>query len=55
MNLYFKVDMRMMCDTDENDIDFLSGQVASVPYTTKRKYYNDALKLCLSSKLHLWQ
>jgi hypothetical protein len=42
-----------MYEKDGNDIDVLSGEVTSVRSTTKGKYYNDALKLCLSSKQHL--
>ncbi|KAI9345709.1 hypothetical protein BD770DRAFT_396772 [Pilaira anomala] len=53
MSLYFKLDIRIMYEKDDNDIDVLSGEVASVPSTTKPEYYNDALKLCLSSKQHL--
>lgn len=42
-----------MNEKDDNNIDVLSGEVASVRSTTKGKYYNDALKLCLASKQHL--
>ncbi|CAO3651139.1 unnamed protein product [Mucor hiemalis] len=53
VNLCFKLDVRIMYEKDDNDIDVLSGEVASVRSTTKGKYYNDASKLCLSPKQHL--
>ncbi|KAI9269921.1 hypothetical protein BY458DRAFT_572273 [Sporodiniella umbellata] len=42
-----------MYEKDVNGVDVLSGEIVSVRSTTKGKYCNDALKLCLSSKQHL--
>lgn len=49
----FKLDVIIISEKNDNDIDVLSGAFASVRSTTKGKYYDGALKFCLSSKQHL--
>ncbi|KAI8329001.1 hypothetical protein BC941DRAFT_443976 [Chlamydoabsidia padenii] len=53
MNLNLRLDLRMILNTEQRDIEAMTGEAASRRPTSASKLYNDRLKSTLATKCHL--
>lgn len=52
-NLNYKLDLRIITDTEDGLIEEVTGEFAITETTTRRKLYSDRLKSILCSECHL--